>query len=1073
MATASPIPNTPKTSIEVDTTIIKQPKYIIAIGASAGGLEEIISFFDHTPIDGVSYVIVQHLSPDFKSRMAELLARHSKLAIQEAENGMAVQCNQVYLIPNDKFMTLQKGRLYLSDKGKGQGPNLTINTFFNSLAVDRGTNAIGVVLSGLGSDGTEGVKAIKEAGGMVIARDPETSEFGSMPSHAIATGLVDFILEPALMPDAIEDYVKQEKEISSGIDDEKNLADIIALIKEQSPLDFSEYKQPTILRRIKKRAINNNFTTLENYLGFLKTTPGEVEALAKEFLISVTAFFRDPEAYEFLQSTIIPEMLAKLAPGEELKLWVAGCATGEEAYSLAILIREQLKGEYKDIVVKIFATDIDSAALIHARNGIYKPTITKNVSPDRLEKYFIKEGNGYKVNREIREMVIFAKHDLVKNPPYCNMHFISCRNLLIYMTPTLQKKIYLMLLFGLKKNGFLFLGSSENPLPIIENLEILNKDWKIYKNLETKRAVRFESYLLPDMLEKHTSSASREDITHSTNNTLAEAVNATLVEEMDYLAVCVDENNRVVKTYGDTTKYLLQKNFNTNLEELLPRPLAVAFNTLSSKVYKTHEKVSLGGIKIKPHDSIIKVTLSVSPLRIKKGKDRFLLVTFCEDKSVTQVQRDDQVFDESIFLDQYTMSLEEKLKELKDELHSAYERLDASNENLQSYNEEILSANEEMQSTNEEMQAVNEELHTINADSQLKNKELQELNDDLNNYFKSNSNGQLFVDKDLLLIKFSPGTVKHMNLNKNDIGRPITDITNNLKLDTMVGDIKHVTTNGVSITKEIEATNGNWYQIMTMPYTRMGSERIEGAVISFGDITELKRTQQQLNVLLDKREEFMGIASHELKTPITSLYGFIQVLVQPEVKDNPELYKDILARANNQIQKLIRLIDELLDVSRIVSGNMPLNMSYFNLNASIEEGLMIVKNLDARRPVTVNGKKDIFIDGDKNRLEQVINNLLTNAVKYSPPQSEIIVETRVTDSSVEISVTDKGVGVPKEKIPHLFDRFYRADKENMNKAGLGMGLYIANEIAQRHKGKITVVSEVGKGSTFTLSIPKN
>jgi two-component system CheB/CheR fusion protein len=458
------------------------PHHIIAIGASAGGMEEINLFFDHTPLDGVSYIIVQHLSSEFKSRMVELLAKHSKLKVEEAENGMTVRCNQVYLIPNDKFMIIQNSKLYLSAKEKVKSPHLTINTFFNSLAKDCGKKAIGIILSGLGSDGSEGIRAIKMAGGMVIARHPENTEFGSMPSQAIATGFVDLILEPIAMPDAIEEYVKNEEDAAvDDVEDKKNIATIIDLIKEMSPLDFSDYKLPTILRRTKRRASLGNYTTLGNYLDFLRVTPQEIEALTKEFLISVTSFFRDKEAFDVIQKKVLPDILEKLVIGKELKVWVAGCATGEEAYSIAILIAEQLTGRLADTVVKIFATDIDSAALVHAGKGIYSKSILKKVPAYLREKYFSKVGDNYKVEPVIRKMLIFAEHDLAKNPPYCNMHLISCRNLLIYMAPVLQKKVFAMLLFGLKKDGYLFLGSSENPGPIIKELEVTHKKWKVYK----------------------------------------------------------------------------------------------------------------------------------------------------------------------------------------------------------------------------------------------------------------------------------------------------------------------------------------------------------------------------------------------------------------------------------------------------------------------------------------------------------------------------------------------------------------------------------------------------------------
>ncbi len=519
-----------------------QPKYIIAIGASAGGMEEINSFFDHTPCDGVSYVIVQHLSSDFKSRMVELLSKHSQLVVKEAKNGLAVDANKVYLIPNDKFMTIKEGKLYLTPKEKAHGPHLTINTFFNSLAEDSGKNAIAVVLSGLGADGTEGIKAIKRNGGMVIVRNPETSKFSSMPSHAVATGVVDFILEPLLMPGIIEKYVREGGILPDSVKDEKSITTILDLIKDTSPLDFSDYKQTTLIRRIKRRAGYKNFTSLEKYVEFLKVAPEEVEALSQDFLISVTSFFRNKEAFDVIEKNILPAILSNLQPEEELKIWVAACATGEEAYSLAILVAEQLAGARHDTVVKIFATDIDSVALIHAGKGVYSDTIEKEISPERLKKYFIKEGDHYKVNNQIRSMLIFARHDLVKNPPYCNMHFISCRNLLIYMTPALQKKIFYMLLFGLKVDGYLFLGSSENPMPIMEKLQVIDKHWKIYKNLQTQRKIHFDGFSIPQMIDIKEKPAIKGNHNQKGNHFLPEAVNQKLVEETGCLIVCVDVN---------------------------------------------------------------------------------------------------------------------------------------------------------------------------------------------------------------------------------------------------------------------------------------------------------------------------------------------------------------------------------------------------------------------------------------------------------------------------------------------------------------------------------------------------
>jgi len=825
------------------------PHHVIAIGASAGGIEEIHKFFDYTPLDGVCYVIVQHLSQEFKSRMKELLAKHSKLLVVEAVQDMVVQSNMVYLIPNNMFMTIKNGQLDLVAKKEFPTPHLTINAFFESLASDAGVKAIGIILSGLGSDGTEGIRAIKYAGGMVMARKPESTEFSSMPSSAIATGLVDFVLEPEAMPHAIEDYIRYERAMLSDTkDDAANLATIVGLIKEKLPFDFSDYKQSTILRRTKRRAASSNCESLGAYLHFLKTSTAEIEALSKEFLISVSSFFRDPEAFDVIEQVILPNVLKGIGNGEELKIWVAGCATGEEVYSLAILIAEQLVDAHKDTVVKIFATDLDEAALLYAGRGRYPQAIAHNLTPKRLAKYFSREGDGFQILPEVRKMVIFARHDLVKNAPYCNMHLISCRNLLIYLTPVLQKKILDMFLFGLKTSGYLFLGSSENPQTVMSKLEVINKKWKIYKSQETKQAVSFDAFSLPDIRKiEHTSTnRTRNILSKDAFSVLDETIHNTIAAQIGYLVLCVDERSQVVRSYGDT-KYLLRKHFTTDLLELLSKPLAVAFNMLRSSVPKSETTASDKGIKVKSAGHILLVDLSVTALPVQEGVQPFFMIAFTETKSEKQLGESKTVLEEKVYLDRYTTNLEDEVKNLKRRLEGVYEQLDSTNENMQSFNEDLLSANEEMQSTNEEMQSVNEELHTINTDYQLKNKELTEINDDLNNYFRSNINGQLFVDKELRLVKFSPGTVKQINLLESDIGRPISNITTNIKFETISSDIKQVIDHGNVITKEIETNNGKWYQVMTMPYVMKAGNKNNGAIITFNDITQLKRAQQELD----------------------------------------------------------------------------------------------------------------------------------------------------------------------------------------------------------------------------------
>lgn len=1048
---------------------MKEPNYIIAIGASAGGLEEINTFFEHTPLDGAAYVIVQHLSSIFKSRMVELLARHSKLAVKEAEDGMALCNNVVYLIPNSKFMTIRDNKLYLTDKSKMLGPHLTINTFFNSLAAYNGKKAIGIILSGLGSDGSEGIRAIKEAGGMIIARNPETTKFSSMPAHAIATEMVDFILEPEFMPRAIEDYINHnESLLDDSKNDEKILTLIIDYIREKLPFDFSDYKTTTILRRTKRRAVSLNIYSLEKYLEILKESPEEVKALAQDFLISVTSFFRDTDAFEVVQKSIFPKILENLQPHEEIKIWVAGCATGEEAYSLAIILKELLVGKDKDRIVKIFATDIDAAALQHAGKGVFAADRVKNLSEARLSRYFDEKENFYAIRPEIRKMLIFAQHDLVKNPPYCNMHFISCRNLLIYMTPVLQKKVYAMLLFGLKTNGYLFLGSSENPLTIIDNLEVINKKWRIYRSLKNKRSVTFETFAMPEALNVTPRIVAKEDVKFR-NNSLAENVNAALANSMDYLAICVNQENTVIKTYGNTSKYLIQQNFNTNLVELLPKPLAIAYNALSKEVFINNESANVKGILVRQDNSVTEVSLSVTPVLLEGGQ-KGLIAVFNDDHRHNAEKEAYPVFDEAQYQNRYTGILEDELKEANEKLRAAYDKLDASNENMQSFNEELISANEEMQSTNEEMQSVNEELHTINADYQLKNKELLEINDDLNNYFRSNINGQLFIDNELRLMKFSPGAVKHINLMETDIGRPINHISTNIKFETIISDTKLVLKKGSIISKEIESDNGKWYQVMIMPYLQ-ASHRNNGAIITFNDITELKNAQTELNTKNESLlrinadlDHFIHAASHDLLAPLDNIESSIS-LMNEEVPSTDENLQEYLKIINTSIKTFRSLIIDIATIAKV--ENDVIATEGVNLNETIDNIEWSLKD-----KMTASGAKIVrdfnieHIQFSKKNLRSILYNMVANAIKFHNGEPPLItIKTFTESASCILTVEDNGKGIPAKGLEKIFDMYGRL---NQDIEGSGIGLYLAKKIINAAGGSIQVESEPNKGTKFII-----
>ncbi len=555
------------------------------------------------------------------------------------------------------------------------------------------------------------------------------------------------------------------------------------------------------------------------------------------------------------------------------------------------------------------------------------------------------------------------------------------------------------------------------------------------------------------------------------SNSLAEAVNAALVNDLDTLVVCIDENQHVVKFYGDTTKYLLQKNFNSNLSELLPKPLAVAFNTLSTSVLKTGKKANLHSIKIRHHKDIINVSLLVAPLILKKGEPQLIMVTFREDKVVARQGAEDAVFDEKIYHDQYTINIEEELKEAKEKLRSVYEQLDASNQSMQSFNEELTSANEEMQSTNEEMQSINEELDTINSSYQLKNKELLEINDDLNNYFRSNVNGQLIIDNDLVLVKFSPGTTKQVNLLESDIGRPISHITTNIKFETIIEDIRKVITDGIIITKEVETNNGKWYQVMTMPYIQMADNKRNGAIITFNDISELKKTQSEL----DKKNQsllrinadldnFTHTASHDLLAPLGNIEVSIGVMNR-KVTD-PDLGK-FLTIINSSVKKFRALINGIATIAKLESDMIALELvdveeAINNIEWSLDDkikssGALIIRDLEL--------KSILF---SKKNLRSILYNLISNGIKFHGDDRPVInIRTAREGDSVILSVQDNGIGIPKQHLDKIFDMYGRLHQDI---EGHGIGLYLAKKIVDAAGGNIIVESEPGKGSKFIIHL---
>ncbi|MCF6406502.1 PAS domain-containing protein [Chitinophaga filiformis] len=833
---------------------MKKANYIVAIGASAGGLEAIHEFFDNMPEYGnLSFVIIQHLSPDYKSLLVELVSKHTNMQVREVEEDMLVESDCIYVIPNNKEIIIEQGRLRLLQKPTEKAPNTAIDTFLFSLAKDKGRSAICIILSGTGTDGTKGAAAIKKAGGMVMAQEPGTAKFDGMPLSVISSENVDYVLAPEFMPSEIYNYIQDMPvEIFNGKIEEHVLTEVFQLVKEHSGQDFSHYKPPTITRRIAKRMAQLSVRSLDEYLQLLRQSGEESKALGREFLIGVTCFFRDKSAFQYLKEHVLSKLVEEKEEGDILKIWVTACSTGEEAYTLAMLLDQCLQEKNKWLEVKIFATDIDSNAIELAAKGSYPAAIGKDMDPALLKKYFIKEDKQYLIAPRLRKQIVFARHNILKDPPFIKNDLVTCRNMLIYMENLLQRQVLSSLHFGLNAGGYLFLGPSESASLIRGGLEEVHQKWKIYRKTDNTRGTLPDNLYSPleyirQTREIRNNASGRLATAEKKMNSVLEEFRDVMAEEFGFAAVYIDKTYEIREAIGNYKKYLSlpEKKLNLNLLKMVPNELSMALNIALRQAWGAEQKAVMKGVKMNTPEGLRFVNLLIKPVN-GNGSDQQTMIVFNEDhdraNALGEIPDTDQQPGD---IKEHIMSLEAELSETRTNLQMAIEGLETSNEELQSTNEELLSANEELQSSNEELQSLNEELHTLNTEHQLKIKELQSLNDDMNNYFRSTDIAQVFVDAQLRIRKFNPAAVKMINLIPSDIGRPIHHISTNIRQDSMIEDIHTVIRQRNTLEKEMTLSNGNIYLMKILPYIRQ-DKQTDGVVITFVDITVIKEAENRL-----------------------------------------------------------------------------------------------------------------------------------------------------------------------------------------------------------------------------------
>jgi len=820
--------------------------YIVGIGASAGGMEAVHAMFDSMPENtGFSFVVIQHLSPDHKSLLAELLSKHTVMQVYEAEDDMDIRPNCIYVIPSKKLISVCGHKLKLVEKLKSALPNNAVDIFFASLAEEKGNCAVGIILSGTGSDGKKGIEEIKKRGGIVVVQDPLTAAFDGMPNSAIDTGFADLVLPPEMMAEELLEFVKGSPYLRTfaaiNQKDEIILRHILTALHNKTQYDFNHYKKPTILRRLAKRMAEIGIKNIEDYRDYLDVHPDELKILYKQFLINVTKFFRDSEVFEVLRTLVIPAIISEKKEDEPVKVWIAACSSGEEAYSLAILFKEQLdKMNRKDSILKIFATDIDSEALDIASRGIYPDSIANDIPPKYLKKYFIPENdNMYRIDVSIRKLIVFANHDVLKDPPFSHLDLVSCRNMLIYIDPSLQKKVLKKFHFALNTGSYMVLGLSESISILKHSMQEIDRKWKIYKCITKTPPADSDNYLTSFESRIYTLSSVTPKAKNPLQN-IGDIFKDTILSAQKYAGILVDKEFEVKNATGNFKSYFNfpENNFNFNLLKIVPQDLAITLGVCLRKAMNQNEAVIMKRVKVGGENQSRLINIIVKPyLQVKEYAQSFLFVVLHEE----ELQKESKILpDETIQPDARVDELERELMETRESLQAIIEEVETANEELQSSNEEMISFNEELQSTNEELQSLNEELHTVSAEHQLKIKELLELNDDMNNYFRNSDIGQIILDKRLVIRKFSPAVSRMVNLIEADIGRSIVDITTNIKNIDFVNDIKEAIKTNESIEKEVNIKDNSYYLMRISPYIRQ-DKAIEGAVINFIDITEVKK----------------------------------------------------------------------------------------------------------------------------------------------------------------------------------------------------------------------------------------
>ena len=1086
---------TPPTSTAHDPT--HKRLSVVGVGASAGGLRALQRFFGNLPDDtGMAFVVIVHLDPHHESQMAELLQSSTTMPVRQVPQSLTAQPNHVYIIPPDKDLAMVDGELQVSARTEVSRGRAPIDLFFRTLAETHGGDAIGVVLSGTGSDGSQGVRWIKERGGVTMAQTPSDAEYGAMPRSAIESGQVDVVLPAADLAAELARLRRAAFTIALPAEDDElekreatALDKILGYVRLKTGQDFTGYKHATVLRRLERRMQFAGTDSLTEYFRLLRDSPAETTTLFNDFLICVTSFFRDADAFDALERAVVPALFADKGPEDYLRVWVAGCATGEEAYSLVILLSEYADRLDRPPKIQVFATDVHERSFAFAREGLYPESIAADVSPTRLERFFSKEPGGYRVKKTVREDVLFATHDLLRDPPFLRLDLVSCRNVLIYLQRDTQQQLLELFHFALRPRGYLFLGGSESADAASKLFTAVDREHHIYHSLESPHPLALRATPLSPG-ELRTSSTTAAPLRQPPFSFAA--LHQQLIEAHAPPSLVVSAEGDVVHLSKQVGPYLRHSGGEpTNkLLDMVQGELRLQLRTLLRAALRTGMPTQARGVRVDVDGKRRRVDVSVYPRPATDRSAVFALVVF-DDRTGTRSTRSAGTAGRAAESSRVASfeQLEDELKETKahlaatsEEHEATIEELRASNEELQSITEEQRAVAEELEASKEELQSINEELRTVNQEHRIRNEELAQVNSDLVNLIDSTDIGTVFLDRELKIRRYTPPVAQVFNFVATDVGRPLSHVTHRLDYGDLEDDVRTVLKTLTRLEREVTSSDGRWFVVRLSPY-RSVEDRIDGVVLTLVDTTARKHAELEREALLKRvgaastaKSNFIGAMSHEFRTPLNAILGYAEILREGAVGPLTSDQCAKLERISDNARHLGHMIEEILASARGDRVGIVVECEPVDLARLVREGARSIESLAVAKGLVLTvdvGEGPTTVVTDPTKLRHIVINLLGNAIRYTD-RGRVSLRARVDAETVMLEVEDTGIGIAPEHLEQVFERFWQVDQTNTKvRGGTGLGLVVTRDLARALGGDVEVESAIGRGSLFRVRLPRD